>query len=80
MKYMEVTSPWPVHEFGLAVRGGIYLCVLWNNPEFFKTYPTFISSPLVMPSRAHQALNTFFWDTLYFVKPLEPKILKELKI
>ena len=51
MKYMEVTSPWPVHEFSLAARGGIYLCVLWN---------------------------TLY--TLYFVKPLEPKILKELKI
>ena len=42
---------------------------LWSSdrkfPEFFKTHPTFVSSPLLVPSMARQTLNcVFFWDLI----------------
>ena len=47
-----------------------YLCSFAKNLEFFRTYPTFFSIPLLMLYRAHQKLNTLFWGHPVYVYPL----------
>ena len=32
-------------------------------PKFFKTHPTFVSRPLLVPSMAHQTLSSVFFGT-----------------
>ena len=42
-------------------NNGELLCSLERKfPEFFKTHPTFLCSPLLMPSKACQTLLTYF--------------------
>ena len=49
-------------------QNGEFLCSLERKfPEFFKTHPTFVFSPLLMPSMACQTLiPLFFWTPCNF--------------
>ena len=45
-------------------KNGNFLCSLERKfPDFFKTHPTFVFSPILMPSMACQTLIPLFFGT-----------------
>ena len=44
-------------------NGDILCSLVRKSPEFFKTHPTFVFSPLQVPSIAHQTRITVFFGT-----------------
>ena len=55
---------WPHFSQTFSDKNEEFLCSSERKfPEFFKTHPTFVSRPLLVPSMAHQTLSSVFFGT-----------------